>query len=465
MNGFFRNMIWDLRSLHRSGVALVSVLVIFIACGLAMQQGLSVAQIWQDEVITAQTNVIKSNEALHKNPPKTPEAVAITLFMTRPTVILPPAPLLGLATGRSDLEPRVGQAGAFKQRNVMFRNYQIEGPIQVALGKFDLAFVIQWLLPLIILGLGYGLLTEDRSRGIDRLLLVQGTSMWRIAIARLCTRTLLTLIPMLIVLAVLYLIGLDTVAQEVNRGQRLLWASLLISAYIIFWWSVVLWINSWRLGRSQTLVILVLVWVITALVLPALAGVASRSMHPSPSRHAFVAESRAHEIEATKRSSELMGDYVHDHPELDAERADKLPWWVGIHLVSVDVDQSLESQANHFITALEQQQEAVRMWRFSSPALMLQQGLTALAGTDEARFAEFRKQAYAFHNDFRQAAGKTMMIDQSLDVDAFQRMSQFSFIEPDIAPARNQVLLSISLLGLLSLFLALHAASRLRKVQ
>ncbi|WP_149194448.1 ABC transporter permease [Luteimonas suaedae] len=38
---------------------------------------------------------------------------------------------------------------------------------------FDLAFVVQTLLPLLIIALGYGLLADERERGLDRILAVQ----------------------------------------------------------------------------------------------------------------------------------------------------------------------------------------------------------------------------------------------------------------------------------------------------
>lgn len=463
MNAFLRNVMWDLRALRRSRVALLGVCIILCACGLAMKQGLLVANAWQEQASMAQTEATKSMDAVRKKPPQGVEAVATTLFMQRPVLVLPPAPLVELATGRSDLDPRTGKAGTFLQQNVLFKSYQIEGPIQVALGKFDLVFVIQWLFPLVILGLGYGLLTEDRHRGIDRLLLVQGTCMWRLALARLFSRSLITILPMLAVLGVFACLNMSGVAEAAQRPQRLLWATALIMAYLGFWWALVLWVNAWGLGQTQTLMVLVLIWVLTALVLPGLAGVVSRNLHPAPSRHAFIAESRAQEINATKQGKQLMGDYAHDHPELDEERANALPWWVGIHLISKKVDAALEPSTQAFTTALEQQQAAVRAWRFVSPSLMLQQGLTTLAGTDETRFAAFRHQAKTFQEQYRNATGEQMIVAQSLDADRFEQLARFKFKEPSIDEARTHALLSTVLLGSLALMLLLHAILRLRK--
>lgn len=461
MNAFLRNVVWDLRALRRNRVAWVGVCIIVCACALAMKQGLMVANAWQTQANDAQSTMVHSLSALSKKPPQGAEAVATTLFMQRPALVLPPAPLVDLATGRSDLDPKTGKAGTFLQQNKLFKHYQIEGPIQVALGKFDLVFVIQWLFPLVILGLGYGLLTEDRQRGIDRLLLVQGTSVRRLALARLFARSLLTLLPVLAVLGVLACFGMNDVSEAAHRPQRLMWATVLIIAYLSFWWALVLWVNTWRLSQAQTLVALVLIWVLTALVLPGLAGVVSRNLHPAPSRHAFIAESRAQEIDATKQSKQLMGDYAHDHPELDEKRASALPWWVGIHLISKEADAVLEPSAQAFTDALERQQASVRVWRFASPALMLQQGLTTLAGTDETRFGAFRKQAKAFQETYRDATGKHMIVDQSLDAETFKQLAQFRFEEPSMEAARNHTLLSTLLLAIVSLLLLMHAMVRL----
>lgn len=465
MSFFWRNVFWDLRSIYRSGALVGSIVILLAFCIMALYQGLMVTNQWQQQVVSAQASVEENIAALQKEPPETPKAVAVTFFMQRPPVILPPAPLVELATGRTDLEPRVGKAGAFKQSNTMFRDYQIEGPIQVALGKLDLVFVVQWLFPLIIIGLGFGLLTEDRGRGVDRLLRIQGASLCHLTIARLVARSAVTLVPIILVLIFVWGFGQNAGMHIAQKSNRLMWAAFLIFAYIGFWWALVLWVNTWRLGRSQNLAVLVLVWIINALVLPALVSVASRSAHPAPSRHALVAESRAQEIAATKLSAELMGGYVHDHPELDKEHANKLPWWVGIHLISKEVDSSVATQSNDFVVALESQQTAARKWRFLSPALMLYQGMTGLAGTDEKRFAEFRKQAQLFQNEYREAAGKLMIVDQKLDIETFKQLSSFKFKEPRLEETRSQIMLSISFLNLLILLLAVHAMYRLKSTQ
>jgi len=401
------------------GLAAVVAAALFSA--LAAWNGIRFSDEWQQQVSAAQF------EAAHHLERQQGEIAAgntlVTLFSIRDAIILPPAPLTALATGRADLDPRTTTTTTNTRQHTLFRDYEIESPLALALGRFDLAFVIQTLLPLLIIALGYGIVAEERERGLDRILVVQQVSPRRNLSARLLARALLVVVPLLAVLIPL--------CGGFNAYTG--WALGLILGYLAFWWALVAWVGTWKLREGQTLLVLLSAWGLLVLALPALSGLLARELHPPPSRFELIAAARAQEIDSLKQSQALLDEYTHDHPELDpAASADIPAWHRSYFLMARRVDAAVAPVVQSFDNALNAQQAAVERWQYTTPALIVQRGLTALAGTDEYRRAAFIQQARAHHLAFREQTGRMMLAGERLDAANFAALPRFSFSEPGL---------------------------------
>jgi ABC-2 type transport system permease protein len=108
--------------------------------------------------------------------------------------MLPTAPLGPVALGQSDLFP--SQYDVTNQSSVVFMNpSDIESPWHLMSGHFDLAFVIVYLLPLLIFALSYNLLSAERENGTLRLLLSQPLRLRTLLAGKLSVRAAVLLGP------------------------------------------------------------------------------------------------------------------------------------------------------------------------------------------------------------------------------------------------------------------------------
>ena len=78
--------------------------------------------------------------------------------------MLPPLALTPLAIGQSDLLPSYYRMST-DAREAILSAVEIENPRTLMTGRFDLAFVIVYLYPLLILVLSYNLLSAEKEQG------------------------------------------------------------------------------------------------------------------------------------------------------------------------------------------------------------------------------------------------------------------------------------------------------------
>jgi ABC-2 type transport system permease protein len=448
---------WDLRMLVRSGQAYAVGGALTLLVAIAFANGLWHQRQWQKEVEQEQQKLATERaDQLKSIAAKDEWAMMPLLASTR--LVLPPAPLGDLTTGRADLDPRAAEVSAFTHQGTLFRDYQVGNPLTLALGQFDLGFVVVYLLPILIIALGYGVLSSERGHGIDRILSITGVSSRQLALGRVFGRACLTTLPFCVAL-----IALAFVHASDGRLVRLLAASGVILGYAAFWWSVVWAVSSATLKERATLSMLVMAWLAFVMILPAGLGAASRSLHPPPSRFELIAQMRRADVQAIAAAETLMGSYMHDHPQLDPKVAADLPKWLQRNFVaSKAVDEAVKPIVAKFDDALLEQQSLVRHWSVISPAVVTQRALAEIAGTSESRSFDFRRQAQSFAVRFREEVAVLGLSVATLEPAMLADLPSFAFVEP---PAMGIVRSAIpSIIGLwgAALFLAAIAWRRLR---
>ena len=94
----------------------------------------------------------------------------------RHTAVLTPGPLTALAVGQSDLLPYYYDVNIYTNESSFQQNGEVESPLNLMVGRFDLAFVVVYLLPLLVLALSFNVLSEEREQGTLALTLSQPVS-------------------------------------------------------------------------------------------------------------------------------------------------------------------------------------------------------------------------------------------------------------------------------------------------
>lgn len=458
---FSRQVTWDLRLLMRSRVGMAVGLTLVSLCALALWTGHENARSWRQQMVGAQQrNSDYQSELLRLIADG--DAWARQPFNARGLVVLPPPPLIALASGRSGLDPKHGSATMLTHAHLLFRDYQIDPPARLAAGDFDLAFFIVYLLPLLIIALCHSVLAQDSEQGTDRLLLTQGASLGSVVASRIVARALLVLLPLIAVA----LFGAFAGGAPMREGYTVLLAAWLAFAvtYAAFWFALAAWISAFRWGEGRTMMALIAAWIALVLVLPALVGSGSRHLHPMPSRFEQIAAARKAEIQAVQDSEKLIGQYMHDHPDLANVQPADAPQWVRSGFVAARaVDDAVTPVVERFDRALSLQQALVDRWQYATPALIARRGLVRLAGTDEHRQQVFGEQAGEFLRAFREATGRQSMLGETLDAERLRGLPHFTFVEPPARRIVATVALPWAALAGIVIVLAIAARRRLRR--
>ena len=101
--------------------------------------------------------------------------------------VMPPAPLAALSIGQSDLLPWYFKVTSDAKENVT-AGAELENPHRLLIGRFDLAFVLIYLYPLLILAMTYNVLSGEKEQGTLALTLSQPVSLRRLLAGKLMLR-------------------------------------------------------------------------------------------------------------------------------------------------------------------------------------------------------------------------------------------------------------------------------------
>ncbi|MXZ40141.1 MAG: DUF3526 domain-containing protein [Holophagales bacterium] len=364
------------------------------------------------------------------------------------TAVLAPGPLTALAIGQSDLLPYYYDVNIYTNEASFQQNGEIENPLNLMVGRFDLAFAVVYLLPLLVLALSFNVLSEEREQGTLALTLSQPVSARSVVTMKLAFRAL---VVAGIVLGV-SLLGALATGGFGSPGRILLW-SVTVVAYSLFWFALAAWVNA--LGRSSAwnATVLVGAWLVLVVVLPAAINAAAGLLHPLPSRVEMVTAQREASNDAVNRRSELLARYLEDHPEMAEGVVADEPGLGALSWAATDaVNGRLEEVAAEHDARRTEQTALVRRYRFLSPALLAQEALLDAAGTGDARFADFQSQVREFAEQWREFFVPAIMADEQMNAGVLADVPTFSLADGDSADLARRATAPLAVLaGLLAL--------------
>jgi len=378
-------------------------------------------------------------------------------------VVMPPAALGAMAIGQSDLYPYYFKVST-NSKQTFVNSDEIENPVHLLSGRFDLAFVVLYLFPLVILAFSYNLLSGEKEAGILALALSQPISLRRLVLAKLATRALFViLLAALLTVTGILLGGADLLAT--GAFPRLVsWLALTL-AYGAFWFALAIAINA--LGRSSATNAIALagLWLLFVVVVPAVLNVLVKAAFPVPSRVELIQAMRVAGDQATRASSQLLARYMEDHPELAPPQKDSAGPDYGTLLVAVNdaTERSVQPVLEQFDRQVAAQQQMVDRFRYLSPTIVAQSGLNDLAGSSVHRYQHFLRQVDAYHQSWRAFFVPRILRKENLVPADIDRLPTFVFQEePNGAVLVRSAIAALGLF-VTTLLVALPALRALRR--
>ncbi|WP_288446406.1 DUF3526 domain-containing protein [uncultured Chryseobacterium sp.] len=158
----------------------------------------------------------------------------------------------------------------------------------VRFGAFSSAFILQSIVPLIILFSGFGLIVQERENATLKIVSVQGTSGRDIVWGKILGLWLFSLCFLIPVVPIVFMAAF--MSETTSTGDIVLRLSFLLPAYMIYYFfvstlTVVVSANSKT--TSAALISLIGFWLLFIIVLPKGIQFAAQNLYPAPSRIAF----------------------------------------------------------------------------------------------------------------------------------------------------------------------------------
>lgn len=352
---------------------------------------------------------------------------------------LPPGPLATLAIGQSDLYPYYFQVSTGSKQSFV-NNYELENPNNLLTGRFDLAFVVVYLFPLLILALSYNLLSAEREQGTLAMLLSQPVSLKTFVLGKVALRALVVLTLGLGFSAVAYFVS-GAGNGNGSGGPFLLWL-LIVIAYSLFWFAVAVAVNALGKSSQANAMVLASVWLVLVVIVPAIVNLVVTSTHPVPSRVDLVSSIRAATNEANARAAQVMSKYYSDHPDLlpEGEQPDPNDFMIRSYAIREEVERTMAPVLAAYDAQLLKQQTQVDRLRYLSPAIVTQEALNDVAGTGLARYRHFLGLVDNFHARWREFFVPRVFAKEQLTTDDYDAFPEFRFEEEPTPAVRGRVL-------------------------
>lgn len=370
--------------------------------------------------------------------------------------VLPPGELAVLTAGRAEGYPMAATIHAFSASNTIFDRHVagMENPSVLAAGRFDLAFVIVWLLPLLVLAGSFDLFAHERERGMAPWLLSQPVSPGRLLAAKAVARALLLVLPpVAILLAVL-------AASGATSPSALALAGALVALYALFWLALALLVNLVAANAAQAALGCLAGWLLLVVLLPALAlGVADLAAPPSsPTERVNALRAQAMQARAEARAGAPAAAPA-------PGPAPNIPDSLRRRALEVERGEGLIRAADAPYRAQDERRLAwLDALRLASPAVALQDGLERLAGADAARALRFQDQAHGFQLDLRALVGRYLAQDRLLTLADYDAgLPRFALHEASSSERAGALLFDAGVIVLAGAALLLAARRRLRR--
>lgn len=374
--------------------------------------------------------------------------------------ILPNGPLAVVSIGLSPLQAQSTQI-TLADPALLESQENLQHPLQLWTGHFDLVFVLVYLLPLLLIAISFDLTAGEQTSGNLKMLLVQGGGLQTLILGKLAAR-------FAVLLGMLGLLSAMAWGASLVVNQPFIWSRwglllLLSSCYGTFWLGLAALLNALRWRAANIAASLAAIWLLGVWVIPGSSQQVLQSLVPVPSRISFVQSYREATEKVRQESSQLLGKYMEDHPDL-AGGADN-----EYALLQLSKEQAIAEAirpvVNNYQGQLDQQQRVARWLQYLSPVTVFESALMQLAGSGPERQQDYKTQVQASHDQWQQYFMPAIKQNQSLMPDDFTRTPTFDYQELRLRNLSSVLLPETLFLALLAAVLLGYSLQLYRRYQ
>jgi ABC-2 type transport system permease protein len=374
--------------------------------------------------------------------------------------LLPPAPLSALAIGQGDVYPNYIKVTA-RSLDALVSGDQIEHPLAVASGQFDVAFVVLFLYPLLIFAISFDLTASERDQGTLRMVLAQPVTLRDVVAGKMIVRAIAVLMPLLLIPVVTAAL---TSPIDASFWLRTAIWSVSITLYGAVWHGIALVVNARGLTAPANALILAGIWLLFAVVGPSSVNLLIAIRYPMPSRVEAAVQARAATQDATVQGSRQLGQFLQDHPTSGSVGREGMRQFA---LLQAERDRRvadrLQAVESTFNAQLEKQRRLASWLSVLSPTMVAQGVLLDAAGTSTARFDRFRQEAASFQEQWRAYFEPRVLDAATLTAEEYAAAPTFSYVDEPSGPVARRIALPITAMALAAIMLMALGFRRYRE--
>jgi ABC-2 type transport system permease protein len=413
----------EVRLLRRDGLLLVALgafTASVVAAGLsgrawAERQAGIVSEVEREdaerfEFVRARLRDVEQKRYVATDPWENPSIPVIAGgWMAHRFATMPPGPLAALTTGQSDLRPLYAGSTIWSiawpswlNRRVLVGGSEIDSPLNLVTGRFDLAFVVVYLLPLLIITVTCGVIADERDGGTLALVASHGVGLPALIAAKLWARAMVVAAALVIIAGVSIAV---MTPRDLPAYVRLgIWLTIAAS-YATLWFALAAWANTLAGSAATSAMRLASAWVAIVVVLPVTLNAITAFLYPMPERAVMVQQARAAELAAGLANSALTASFYEQHPELVPKDAPPdVNRYSGTTMFAeqLEVERVLAPIIAGFESQRAAQSSLINRLDALSPASAVAASLADAAGTGPERERHFRQQVEAFRRTWRE---------------------------------------------------------------
>lgn len=374
--------------------AVVITLVLILAMGLiSIFTGRQFLQ-REEQKIAEVTR--QQEEHIQRNVQYNQDNIGLLLYNVRFAFINKPNKLSALSIGQRDINPGIQ---SLTIRNLEAQKYDtdLSNPANLLSGNLDLGFVIIYLFPLVIIAFHFNLLSEERERGTWRMIVIQSESPLRFLILKMSARAI-------VIYAALFILILCAVVLIPLPLNASFMAFVVLSVlYLLFWVAISFAIMSLQRSSSFNALSLLSVWVLLAIILPAVVNNHVAERYPVPEALGTLIKQRDgyHSKWDVERKITMEKFYEH-YPQFReytvAEDEFSYTWYYAMQQMGDDESREESRSMREKIMLRE---ALSRKFSLAVPTMHTQMLFNDLAGTGLQDHLKFLDQATAFHEKMR----------------------------------------------------------------
>ncbi|PWV55886.1 DUF3526 domain-containing protein [Chitinophaga sp. S165] len=381
------------KSFIRSKVAVIGLAVVLFT-------GIISIYIGRQHIEKQRTSIEKTahfqQEHIQRNVQYFNKEMGLLLYHLRFSLVNETHPLNGLSIGQRDVNSSIQ---SITIRNLENQKYDTDlfNPFNLLTGNLDFSFVLIYLLPLLIIGFSYNLLSEEKEDGTWPLVSTQGNHPFKLLLRKLLIRA----IAVFAALAVLLL--LSAVILSIPVDSSFIATIALAVLYLLCWFAICLWVISLQKRSSTNAVILLSSWMMLTVILPGAVNNYILNKYPVPEAMATAVAQREgyHEKWDMDKQPTMDKFYAH-YPQFRRyilpEGQFNWPWYYAMQQMGDDESQM---QANAMQDKLWQREKTSTFIAGFIPTLHTQHMLNTIARAGLSNQLSFLDSTTGFHEKMR----------------------------------------------------------------